>query len=312
MRNSPVGITKPRNSKFHQIIRQILRDRVLYLMLLPMVVYFFIFNYIPIYGMKLAFQNFSYYGTSTWAGLKYFKLLLGSDAFLTAFRNTVIISTMKIIVCSPVPIILALLINEVRSSKFRKYVQSIIFLPHFLSWVVIAGIWIALLARTGAVNVILGFFQIPSVDFMTDHGSIRWVLVFSEMWRSAGWDSIIYLTAIMQINPAYYEAARIDGSNAVKNMFYITLPELIPTIITIFILNLGFFMDAGFDQVYNMMNSSVTSQIDIIDTYVNRIGFINGQFSVATAASIFKSVIGVVLIFSSHNIAKKISGKGLW
>lgn len=304
--------TKRQKSKFRNLTRQIFRDRVLYLMLLPMVAYFIIFNYLPIYGMKLAFEDFSFFGQNTWVGLKYFKLLLGSDAFLTAFWNTIIISTMKIVFCAPIPIILALLINEIRSSKFRKYVQSVIFLPHFLSWVVIAGIWIALLSRTGAVNVILGFFQMPSVDFMTDQGSIRWVLVFSEMWRSAGWDSIIYLTAIMQINPAYYEAARIDGSNALQDMFYITLPEMIPTIITVFILNLGFFMDAGFDQVYNMMNSSVMSRIDIIDTYVNRIGFVNGQFSVATAASIFKSVIGVVLIFSSHTIAKKVSGKGLW
>lgn len=305
-------IVANKNSKLRNCLNQIKKDRILYIMLIPMVAYFIVFNYVPIYGMKLAFEDFSFLGRNTWAGLKYFKLLFGSDAFLTAFRNTIIISTMKMVFCSPIPIILALLINEIRSNKFRKYVQSVIFLPHFLSWVIIAGIWIALLSTTGAVNTILGFFQIPSVDFMTSGGSIRWVLVFSEMWRSAGWDSIIYLTAIMSISPSYYEAAKIDGSTALQNMYYITLPELIPTIITVYIMNLGAFMNAGFDQVYNMMNSSVMSKIDIIDTYVNRIGFLNGQYSVATAASMFKGVIGLVLIVTSHYTSKKISGKGLW
>jgi putative aldouronate transport system permease protein len=245
--------------------------------------------------------------------MKYFRMLFGSPAFLDVLKNTVIISAMKILICFPIPIILSLLINEVRSNGFRKYVQSVVYLPHFLSWVVIAGIWISLLSPSGgAVNVILNFFHIPSMDFMTNKGSIRWVFVFSEMWRSAGWDSIIYLAAIMNISPSYYEAAYIDGASHLQQMRYITLPELKSTIITVFILNLGFFMNAGFDQVFNFMNDSVISVVDILDTYVYRIGLLNGQYSFGTAASLFKGVLGVILIFSTHFISKKISGKGLW
>jgi putative aldouronate transport system permease protein len=220
---------------------------------------------------------------------------------------------MKIIFVFPIPIILSLLINEVRNMPYRKYVQSIVYLPHFLSWVVIAGIWISLLSPVdGGVNVIRNFFQLPSLDYMTSKDQIRWVLVFSEMWRSAGWDSIIYLAAIMKISPSLYEAARMDGASGLQQMRYITLPEMSNTIITVFILNLGFFMNAGFDQVFNFMNDSVISVVDILDTYVYRIGILNGQYAYATAASLFKGVIGVVLIFGTHFLAKRLTGKGVW
>jgi putative aldouronate transport system permease protein len=196
---------------------------------------------------------------------------------------------------------------------YRKYVQSIVYLPHFLSWVVIAGIWISLLNPVdGGVNVIRNFFQLPSLDYMTSKDQIRWVLVYSEMWRSAGWDSIIYLAAIMKISPSLYEAARMDGASGLQQMRYITLPEMSNTIITVFILNLGFFMNAGFDQVFNFMNDSVISVVDILDTYVYRIGILNGQYAYATAASLFKGVIGVVLIFGTHFLAKRLTGKGVW
>jgi len=147
---------------------------------------------------------------------------------------------------------------------------------------------------------------------MTSKDQIRWVLVFSEMWRSAGWDSIIYLAAIMKISPSLYEAARMDGASGLQQMRYITLPEMSNTIITVFILNLGFFMNAGFDQVFNFMNDSVISVVDILDTYVYRIGILNGQYAYATAASLFKGVIGVVLIFGTHFLAKRLTGKGVW
>jgi putative aldouronate transport system permease protein len=174
-------------------------------------------------------------------------------------------------------------------------------------------VWIAFLSPVdGGVNTLRNFFQLPSLDFMTSKDHIRWVLVFSEMWRSAGWDSIIYLAAIMKISPSLYEAARIDGASRLQQMRFITIPELYGTIITVFILNLGFFMNAGFDQVFNLINDSVISVIDILDTYVYRIGILNGQYAYATAASLFKGVIGVVLILSTHFIAKRISGKGVW
>lgn len=295
------------------IFKQIKRDWVLYAMLFPAILYFSIFHVIPLIGMKLAFQDYRIIGENVWVGWKHFDVLFSSPAFMDVLKNTVIISSMKLIFFFPVPIILSLLVNEVRNGRFRKYVQSVIYLPHFLSWVVIAGVWISLLNPVdGGINVIRNFFQLPSLDYMTSKDHIRWVLVFSEMWRSAGWDSIIYLAAIMKISPSLYEAARMDGASNLQQMRYITLPELYSTIVTVFILNLGFFLNAGFDQVFNMINDSVISVIDILDTYVYRIGILNGQYAYATAASLFKGVIGVVLILSTHFIAKRFSGKGVW
>lgn len=293
-------------------LKRIRKDWVLYLMLLPGIAYFVIFHVIPIYDMKLAFENYRIIGENTWAGLEHFKVLFSSPAFLDVLKNTVIISTMKIIFIFPIPIILSLLINEVRSGPFRKYVQSVSYLPHFLSWVVIAGIWISFLSPDGGINIIRNFFQLPSLDFMTRKDHIRWVLVFSEMWRSAGWDSILYIAAIMRISPSLYEAAQLDGASTFQQMRYITLPALSTTAVTVFILNLGFFMNAGFDQVFNMMNDSVISKIDILDTYVYRIGLLNGEYSYATAASLFKGVIGLILILGTHFLSKRLTGKGVW
>lgn len=294
-------------------LRQIGRDKVLYFMIFPAIAFFVVFHVIPLIGMKLAFQDYRIIGDNVWVGWKHFKVLFGSPAFMSVLTNTIIISVMKIVFGFPVPIILAIVINEVNKSKYRKYVQSVLYLPHFLSWVVIAGIWISLLDPIdGAVNVIRHFFGMESVDYMTSKEHIRWVFVASSIWRSAGWDSIIYLAAIMRISPGLYEAARIDGATSVQMMRYITLPSLYSTIVTVFILNLGFFMDAGFDQVFNMMNASVISVVDILDTYVYRIGLVNGQYAYATAASLFKGVISVVLILGTHFLAKRLSGKGLW
>lgn len=296
-----------------KVLRRLRQDWVLYAMLAPPLLYFFIFHLIPLYGMKLAFQDYRILGDHVWVGWKHFKTLFSSPAFSSVLQNTIIISVMKIIFVFPIPIMLSLLINEVRSTKYRKYVQSIVFLPHFLSWVVIAGIWISMLNPTdGGVNLIANFFSLPSIDYMTSKEHIRWVLVFSEIWRSAGWDSIIYLAAIMKISPGLYEAAKIDGASRLQQMRYITLPHLYSTVVTVFILNLGFFMNAGFDQVFNFMNDSIISVVDILDTYVYRIGIGNGQFAYATAASLFKGVIGIVLILGTHVVSKRYSGKGVW
>lgn len=294
------------------LMKRFREDWVIYVMLIPGLTFFIVFHLVPIIGMKLAFEDYRIIGENTWAGMKHFQTLFSSPAFRDVLANTVIISTMKIVLIFPIPIILSLLISEVRSTRYRKYVQSISYLPHFLSWVVIAGVWINLLSPNGGVNLIRNFFQFPSLDFMTSKDHIRWVLVFSEMWRSAGWDSILYIAAIMKISPSLYEAAQLDGASPIQQMRFITLPSLIPTVVTVFILNLGFFMNAGFDQVFNLMNDSVISQIDILDTYVYRIGLINGQYAYATAASLFKGVIGLVLILGSHLVSKKMTGKGVW
>ena len=289
------------------------RDWTLLILLVPALVYFIVYHIIPIGGMTLAFQDYRIIGKSPFVGLKHFKMLFASPAFLQVLVNTLIISFMKIVLFFPLPIMFALMLNEVRNSLLRKFIQSTTYLPHFLSWVVIAGIWIAFLSpSSGGINQLRGIFGLPPRDYMTDKSAIRWVLFASETWRSLGWDSIIYTAALASISPSLYESADLDGASAFQKMRFITLPELLPTMVTVFILNMGFFLNAGFDQVFNMMNDSVISVVDILDTYVYRIGLLNMQYSFSTAASLFKGVIGLVLILAAHQGSRKITGKGLW
>ncbi len=284
-----------------------------YLMLAPGVIYFVLFHYFPIYKAKLAFEDFRIIGPNIWVGLKHYYVLFSSSAFMQVLLNTLIISAMKMVFVFPVPIFLALLINEVRSDGLRKFVQSAVYLPHFLSWVVIAGIFIAALSpSTGVVNDIRGVVGLAPRSFMTESSSIRWVLVFSEIWRSAGWDSLLYFAAIMAIDPQLYDAAEMDGANRWQKIRFITLPGIVPTVATLFILNVGLFLNAGFDQVFNLSNDAIRDRIDILDTYVYRIGLQSGQFSLATAAGLFKGVIGLVMIVAAHNFSKKLTGKGVW
>jgi putative aldouronate transport system permease protein len=289
------------------------KDWALLLLLAPALAYFLVYHIIPLFGMVMAFQDFRIIGKSPFVGLKHFKALFASPSFIQVLINTLIISFMKIILFFPLPIVFALLLNEVRTSFLRKFIQSTTYLPHFLSWVVIAGVWIAFLSpSTGGMNQLRGWIGLPALDYMTDKGSIRWVLFASETWRSLGWDSIIYMAALAAISPSLYESAELDGAGPLQKMRFITLPELTPTMVTVFILNLGFFLNAGFDQVFNMMNDSVISVVDILDTFVYRIGLVNMQYSFSTAASLFKGVIGLVLIVAAHNASRRVTGKGLW
>ena len=294
-------------------LKKMWSDRVLYLMLLPAALFFCLFHVWPIIGMKLAFYDYRILGDDVFVGFKHFRNLFSTPVFSTVLANTLIISLMKLILIFPLPILFALMLNELVNGPFRKFVQIVSYLPHFLSWVVIAGIWFEFLSpSTGAVNEVLRLFGFPAHDFLTDKQAIRWVLVASEAWRSIGWDSIIYLAAILAINPSLYEAAYVDGANRWHIVTRIVLPHLYTPMVTIFILNVGFIMNAGLDQVLNFANDSVISKIDIIDTYVYRVGLINSQYSFATAANLFKSVIGVILVLSTHFISKKLTSKGAW
>ena len=295
--------------KKNKTLQHMWKDRVLYLMLAPTLIYFLIFRVWPIINMRLAFCNYRAKGPWEFAGLKYFDMIFKSSTFMEILRNTLIISFMKYILLFPFFVIFALLLNEIRCGKFRKYVQIISYMPHFLSWVVIAGIWISMLSVSGgAVNQIMGWFGLDAVDFMTNKGTIRWVLFFSEGWRSLGWDSIVYFTAILAISPDLYEAATVDGAKRIDIIRYIILPALVVPMTTMFILNLGFFMTAGFDQVFNFTNRV----IDILDTYVYRIGLESGQYSLATAVALIKGIVGVFLVLVTHLVSKKVTGKGVW
>ncbi len=284
-----------------------------YLMMAPGLIFFVIFHYFPIWEAKIAFEQLRIIPPNIWVGLKHFQTLFSSPIFWQVLANTLIISTMKIVFFFPVPIIVALLLNEIRGGAFRKFIQSAIYLPHFLSWVVIAGVFIAVLSPSdGAVNDVLGFFGMQPVSFMTDNGSIRWVLVFSEIWRSAGWDSLLYLAAIIAIDQELYDAAEIDGANRWQKIRYVTIPGIVPTIATLFILNAGMFLNADLNQVINFSNDVVRSKIDIIDTYVYRIGLQTGEYSLATAAGLFKAVLGMLMIVAAHLLSKRLTGKGVW
>ncbi len=299
--------------KLNDVRRRLKEDYMLYIMLIPAIIYFAVFHIWPLIGMKLAFYDYMIVGDDTFVGLKYFKQLFDTPLFVNVIKNTVIISTMKLILLFPFPVIFALLLNELRNGPFRKGVQIVSYLPHFLSWVVIAGIWFDFLSPSkGIVNMIISAFGFPKMDFLTDKGSIRWVLMWSEAWRSIGWDSIIYLAAILGISNDLYEAATIDGANRFDIVVKIILPALVVPMTTIFILNIGFFMNAGVDQIFTFTNDSVNSVVDIIDTYVYRMGLMDFQYSFATAANLFKGVIGVVLVLSTNYISKKLTGTGAW
>lgn len=284
-----------------------------YAMMAPGLIFFFIWHYVPIWEAKMAFEQVRIIPPNIWVGLKNFQQLFASPLFYQVLANTLIISGMKILFVFPVPIIVALLLNEIRSGKLRGTIQSAIYLPHFLSWVVIAGVFIALLSPTdGAVNQVQQSMGFGTTSYLTNTGTIRWVLVVSEIWRSAGWDSLLYLAAIFAIDPQLYEAAEMDGANRWQKIWHVTIPGIVPTIATLFILNMGMFLSADLNQVINFQNDVNASTIDIIDTYVYRMGLSTGEYALATAAGLFKAVIGMILVVTSHLVSKRLTGKGVW
>jgi putative aldouronate transport system permease protein len=284
-----------------------------YAMLAPGLLFFAIWHYVPIWEARMAFQQVRIIPPNIWVGWKHFETLFASPVFYSVLANTLIIATMKIVFVFPVPIIVALLLNELRSSRFRRFVQSAIYLPHFLSWVVIAGIFIALLSPSdGSVNQLITALGFRPVSFLTDADTVRWVLVVSEIWRSAGWDSLLYLAAIFAIDPALYDAAEMDGASRWQKIRHVTIPGITPTIATLFILNVGMFLSADFNQVVNFINDVNRAQLDILDTYVYRIGLLTGEYALATAAGLFKGVLGMVLIVAAHFVSRRLTGKGIW
>jgi len=274
-----------------------------HLMLLPGAVLVFIFSYIPMFGIVIAFQT--YYPTkgimnSVWVGLDNFKYIFQLPNFGRVMWNTVFIATAKIILNLIVPIITALLLNEVRNRKFKRSVQTFIYLPYFLSWVILAGIMMDVLSLDGLVNQLLGKLNIDSIFFLGDNKWFPWTLIFSDTWKQFGFDTIIFLAALTGINPTLYEAAVLDGANRWKQTLHVTLPGMMPIVILMTTLSLGNVLNAGFDQVFNLYSSPVLESGDIIDTMIYRIGLQNYQFSVSAALGFFKSIVSFVLISVSY------------
>ena len=285
------------------------------LMLLPVIIYYIVFHYAPMYGVIIAFKNYSFSRGiigSPWAGLANFKRMFASASFFEVFRNTLLISFYKLITGFPAPVVFAILLNELKNAKFKKTVQTISYLPHFLSWVILGGMFIQLLALSGPVNIMLSKLGISPVYFLGDVKYFRSVLVVTSLWKSIGWGSIIYLAALTGIDPQLYEAAKIDGAGKFKQILHVTLPALVPVITIMFIFSVGSIINDDFDQIFNLYNEAVYSVGDVISTYNYRIGLLNSEYSYSTAVGLFKNIISVVLIVSTNFIAKKYNDYGIW
>ena len=298
------------------LFKNIYAARYIYLLLIPGLAYYIVFRYFPIYGITLAFKQFkANLGIigSPFIGLQNYRFVFRDPYFFRALKNTFIISLERIIFQFPVPIILALLLNEIKSGKFKKVLQTIFTFPNFISWVIVAGIVVNLLASDGAVNGILRVFGFEPINFLTDSKIFLPMLYVSYNWKVAGWSCIIYLSAIMGISMDQYDSALIDGANRLQKIIYITLPGIKSTISVMFILAIGNIMNAGFDQVFNMYNPGVYEIADILDTYIYRVTFSGPtDFGFSTAIGLFKSVINFTLLIICDRIVKALGENGLF
>ncbi|WJH37437.1 ABC transporter permease subunit [Paenibacillus aurantius] len=311
MTGSAAGTAKSVQNRYLANMR---KHWMLYVMIVPGLLYFLIFKYVPLAGSVIAFQNYQIFKGitgSSWVGLDNFRYLMTYQDFYLVLRNTATIALYHLVFGFPAPIILALLFNEVRRMFFKRVVQSLFYLPHFLSWVVVGGIVFELLSNQGIANMVRGWFGLEPVLFMQQQQYFRTIVVLSAIWKDVGWGTIIYLAAIAGINPNLYEAAVMDGASRWKQTIHITLPTMFPTILVLFLLNIGNFLELGFDQIYNLLTPMTYSVGDIIETYVYRAGVLQGQYSVTTAIGLFQSVIGFMLLWIFNRMARK-TEQGLW
>ncbi len=304
---------KNRNKHINRILKPKPKENsTLLLMMAPATVFLILFNYIPMGGIVIAFQDyipsFGFFG-SPWVGLKWFRYLADMPDFFQVIVNTLIIAIGKIFLSTLFSIVFALLLNEMRSKFFKKGIQTIVYLPHFFSWVIIGGIFVDLLSLNGLINQFIlwiGFSK--PVFFLGDNHYFRGTMILLEVWKSFGWGAIIYLASITNISPTLYESATIDGANRFQQALYITIPSMLPIIILMATLSLGNVLNAGFEQIFIMYNPVVYSTGDILDTFVYRIGLVNAQFSLSTAVGLAKSVVSFLLIGISYKLANKYAG----
>jgi len=296
--------------------RRFIQYKDLFPLFILVIAYFIIFKYVPMYGVTLAFKKFNLRKgilASPWVGLKWFKQVFSTPSFWEVMRNTVTISLLRIAFGFPAPILLALLLNEVREGPFRKTVQTISYLPHFLSWIILAGLFTQLLSPSnGPINHIIKMFGGEPIYFLADNKWFRWVMVISDVWKGMGWGSIVYLATISGIDTELYEAAECDGATRAQKIFKITLPLMKPTIVILLIMNCGSLLNAGFDQIFNFYNNAVMETADIIDTYVYRTGIGEMKYSQSTAVGLFKNVIGFILVTGTNWVANRLGEGGIW
>lgn len=301
-----------RKNKFLQNLK---RDSLLYLLLLLPIAYILIFKYAPIYGLVMAFQDYNIFAGITgseWVGLDVFRFIFEQDSFYRALKNTLVLNVLDLVAGFPAPIILAILLNEVRQEKFKKMTQTVLYLPHFLSWVIIGGMVYLMFSNSGMVNNFLSSFGLEKIEFLSR--KVPWLTTYISVgvWQSIGWGTIIYLAAITGINRELYEASDIDGCSRIRKMWHITLPGIKSTINILLILHIGRMVSIGFDRPFVMGNSLVSDYSDVISTFVYRVGISSGDFSQATAVGLFQSVVGLILLVSANFIARKLGEDGIW
>lgn len=279
-------------------------------MLIPGVILTFIFSYIPMYGVIIAFEDFNV-GMgfrSPWVGMKNFIYLFSQPTFLRTIGNTLFIAVWKLIFGIVVPVTFAILLNEMRSNKLKRFYQTLIYIPNFLSWIIMAGVLMDILATNGAINQLLTMIGLEKINFLGDAKIFPWTMIISDVWKGFGYGTIVYLAALTGIDPSLYESAVLDGATRWQQIKSITIPLLMPTIVLMTILSLGGVLNAGFDQIYNLYSPSVWATSDIIDTYVYRLGIQQAQYAVGAAVGLFKSLVSAILVITSYILADKLAG----
>lgn len=309
---------KPNDSALNLWItvgRDLKRNKLLYLMVLPVIAYYLIFDYGPMYGLQIAFKDYSPgdgIWNSRWVGFEHFVEFFNSYYFWRLIRNTLLLNVYELIFGFPAPIILALLLNELRRQYFKRIVQTITYLPHFISVVVIVGMLVDFLARDGVVNQLLSSFGIASKSYLSEPDWFRFIYVSSGIWQQVGWGSIIYLAALSSIDPTLYEAAKVDGAGRWKQAVHITIPGIMPTIIILLILKMGSMMSVGSEKILLMYNPLTYDTADVISTFVYRKGILEASYSYTTAVGLFNAVIAFTLLILSNSISKRVSETKLW
>lgn len=294
---------------------------LMYLMLLPGLFFLIVYKFLPMYGITIAFKDYSIFtgsnpldaiAKSDWVGLEHFNRLFASSSFVKVLANTLIINAYKIVFLFPIPIMCAILLNEIRNGLYRRLAQTAIYIPYFFSWVVTFGIFYSLLGTYGIVNGGLSALGFERISFFSDPNVFRGLLVFTEGWKEVGWNTVIYLAAITGIDISLYEAARVDGASKLRQIRHITLPGMASTIVLMLILKIGYILDTGFEQILVFYNATVYDVSDVIQTYVYRMGLGQSDFALGTALGLFNSVVAFILIVGANSICKKVLHRSIW
>lgn len=309
-------VSGSRASKWNRLLRRLSEYRFILILILPGLLFFAVFSYVPMYGAQLAFKEYVYsegiWG-SPFVGLQNFQYAMADQQFWLACRNTIIISFSRLIFVFPVPIVLSLMLNELSGGAYKRILQTAFTFPHFLSWVIIGGIMVNMFGTNGAVNNLVALSGGERVQFFAAPESFRSIIYLTDIWKESGWSCIIYLAAITGISPEYYEAATVDGANRFQKILHITIPCISSTILVLLILSIGNIMNGGFDQIFNLYNPAVYETGDIIDTYIYRTTFQSGgDMGISTAVGLFKSTINLVLLTGANMISKRFAGSSLY